>query len=270
MRIDAVRAAWVLVVALSMGSCGQGAEDHLAAAARTVGEIKSGVLDMRLSIAPTSSPETPIGFTIEGPFEVNEHGLEADLRYRQVAGSNEAAVRFVAADGRAFVEAGGSFYELPVVDDASAAKAPSVLQDLSFESWAADPSIVDAERSGQMTIVSPLDEAAALEGLRRLLDELDMKEASGLAVFDGLDEEAVERSVRDGTMTVRVGEDDDLLRSLIVRLRFAIDPSSPLAEALEGVAGAELTFSVDIQDPNEPIHVEAPQDAAPISELPGA
>jgi hypothetical protein len=70
-------------------------------------------------------------------------------------------------------------------------------------------------------------------------------------------------------MTVRVGP-DDLLRGLVVRLHFGIDASSPLANALEGVAGADLVFSVDITAPNRPVTVAVPQNPHPFSELPGA
>jgi hypothetical protein len=69
-------------------------------------------------------------------------------------------------------------------------------------------------------------------------------------------------------MTVRIGEDDQLLRALTVRLRFALDPSSPLSEALKDVLGAELEFSIAIEDPNQPVRVETPADPQPISELP--
>jgi hypothetical protein len=262
---------WVtaLPLLLLMGACGATAEDHLSAVSQNVGRIESGVLDMRLSLSAASDPEKPIGFAIDGPFEVGAEGLEADLVFRQVAGSAEAEVRFVAVDGRAFVETEGSAYELPVEEDPSPGMAPTVLEDLGFEHWAADPTVVQGGPDDPLTIVSPLDELSALEGIGVLLDDLDMKEASGLALLDGLDDEALERSVEGGSMTVRIGP-DDLLRRLVVRMRFGIDPSSPLAEVLEDVVGAELLFSVEIAEHNRPVSVTPPEDPQPISELPGA
>jgi hypothetical protein len=257
----------VALLVLSMSACGRTAEDHLLAVSQNVDHIRSGVLDMRLSVSAVSAPDEPIGFAIHGPFDVADDRLQADLTYRQVAGSAEAEIGFVAVDGRAFVETDGSFYELPVAKDSSPGMAPTVLEDLGFERWAADPAVAEGRADDQLTIVSPLDEVQALEGIGRLLDELDMKEASGLAVLDGLDDETLERSVEGGSMTVRAGP-DDLLRSLVVRLRFGIDPSSALADALKGVAGAELVFSVAITNLNRPVTVVLPRDPRPFSELP--
>lgn len=261
-------ASIAVILAVSAGACGGGAEERLSEASGTLGEIRSGILDVGLSIAAVSAPGSLVGFEIHGPFAVEADGLEADLRYRQTAGSAEAQARFVAADGRAFVESGGSFYELPLAEDASAARAPGVLQELGFEGWATDPRILDRGSSDQVTIVAALDEVAALDGIGRLLDELEMKEASGFALLEGLDPGALERSIRGGVLVVRVGKDDGLFRGLTVRLRLRIDPSSPLADVLEDVAGARLLFHVEIGNPNEPIHVIPPRDALPIGELP--
>jgi hypothetical protein len=261
---------WIVtLLLLSMSACGRSAEDHLRAVSENVDRIKSGVLNMRLSISAVSAPDQPIGFAIQGPFEFAAGELKADLTYRQVAGTAEAGVHFVAVDGRAFVEADGTFYELPVARNPAAISAPTVLEDLGIERWAADPAVREGSTNGELTIVSQIDEVVTLESIGRLLDELDMKEASGLAVLDGLDDDTLERSVERGSMTVRVGP-EDLLRALVVRLRFGVDPSSPLADALEGVAGADLMFSVEITTPNRPVTVALPQDPHPISELPGA
>jgi hypothetical protein len=261
---------WVaILLILQMSACSRTAEDHLHAASDKVDQIRSGVLHMRLSVAAVSAPHEPVGFAIQGPFDVAGQSLKADLTYRQVAGTAKAEVRFLAVDDRAFVETDGNVYELPVGQDSSLAGAPTVLDDLDFEHWAADPAVQDSGSDDQLTIVSPLDEVVTVQAIGRLLDELEMKEASGLAVLDGLDDETLERSVERGSMTVRVGP-DDLLRGLVVRLHFGIDPSSPLADALEGVAGADLVFSVDITAPNRPVSVALPQNPHPISELPGA
>jgi hypothetical protein len=265
----AARCLATLSLLLSIGSCGEDAAGQLSAVADNVDRIESGVLDMRLSVSAVSAPEARIGFGIHGPFALEGSGLEADLTYRQVAGSEEAEVRFVAVDGRAFVESDGTFFELPVEDDPSTAEAPTALQDLGFEGWAADPTVVGGDPGDHLTITSPLDEVSALAGIGRLLDDLEMKEASGLAVLEGLDDEALERSVSSGSITVRIGP-DDLLRELIVRMRFGVDPSSPLAEILQGVTGAELLFTVEIAEANRPVSVELPQGARPISELPGS
>jgi hypothetical protein len=258
-----------LTLVLSMSACGGTAQDRLDAVAENVDRIESGVLDMRLSLSAASAPEEPIGFTISGPFGVGAEGLVADLTYRQIAGSEEAEMRFVAVDGRAFVETGGTFYELPVEDDPSPAEAATMLEDLRFADWAVDPTVREGGTDDQLTVVSRLDEVSAMQGIGLLLDDLDMEEASGLALLDGMDDEAVERSVEDGSMTVRIGP-DDLLRGLIVRMRFGIDRESPLADALRDVAGAEFLFSVEIAEANQPVSVAAPEGARPISDLPAA
>jgi hypothetical protein len=266
-RVVACGGASILLLAMS--ACGGSAQDRLEAAAENVDRIESGVLDMRLSLTAASAPDTPIGFSLTGPFGLGAEGLEADLTYRQIAGSAEAQLRFVAVEGRAFVETAGTFYEIPVDDGPTPATAPTMLQDLGFADWAIDPTVHEGVDQNQLTIVSGLDEGPAIAGIGDLLGDLDMKEASGLSLLDGLDDETVRRSIEGGSMTVRIGP-DDLLRDLVVRMRFGLDPSSPFAEALEGVAGAELLFTVEIGEPNQPVSVAPPQGARPISELPAA
>jgi hypothetical protein len=250
-----------------MTACGASAADRLAAVSENVDRIQSGVLEMRLSIASVAEPETPIGFEMRGPFDLAGDGLEADLTYRQVAGSVDEEVRFIVAEGRAFVQTDGAFFEIPVEEQAPQAETPTMLQDLALEDWAADPTVVEGG-DGRSTITSPLHEVAALEGLLRMLDQVGMAEASGVAALRELDDEVLERSVDSGSMIVRAGP-DDLLRALVVRIRFGLDPSSPLDKALEGVAGAELLFEVEITRTGRSIVVGVPEDAQPISELPG-
>jgi hypothetical protein len=96
------------------------------------------------------------------------------------------------------------------------------------------------------------------------VDELQLREASGLTSLSGLDHEILAGSVEGGTMVVRVGRLDHLLRSLVIRLRFALDPA-PLSAPSSSVAGAELLFSVRITGPNRPVHVSAPREAVPIA-----
>ncbi len=133
-------ASIAVILAVSAGACGGGAEERLSEASGTLGEIRSGILDVGLSIAAVSAPGSLVGFEIHGPFAVEADGLEADLRYRQTAGSAEAQARFVAADGRAFVESGGSFYELPLAEDAMSSRSPRTRRrhgrPASFRSWA--------------------------------------------------------------------------------------------------------------------------------------
>jgi hypothetical protein len=258
-----------LVGMIMLAACG-GAEprSELRTAAERVDEIRSGVLDFRLSVTSTTDPADRVGFTMEGPFEVAATGLEADLRYRQVAGSIDAEVRLVSGDGRAFVETGGVFYELPVDADATPGSATTVLEQLGFDRWAADPT-VSASAAGARTISSPIAEVETVRGLRGLLDELEMTEAAGLVALDGVDERTIERTVRDGTMRVTLGP-DDLLRELVVRMRFGVAPSSPLGEALADVVGAELLLELRIEEPNRPVDVDLPTEARPASELAAA
>jgi hypothetical protein len=260
------RAVVLVAVTIVLGACGADPRAELRTAAERVDEIRSGVLDLRLSVTSTADTGDAVGFTLQGPFEVGETGLEADLRYRQVAGSTDAEVRLVSGDGRAFVETGGTFYELPVDADAPSAGAATVLEQLGFDRWAADPTVSEGV-AGVRTISSPIAAVATVRGLRGLLDELEMSEAAGLVALDGVDGRTIERTVRDGTMRVTVGP-DDLLRGLVVRMRFGVAPDSPLADALADVVGAELVLELRIEAPNQPVDVDLPTEARPYSELP--
>jgi hypothetical protein len=246
-------AATGVAVAVSGASCAGTAERQLSHAAHTVDGIRSGVMDMRLMV--TSSSEPPFGFTIRGPFALGPGDLRADLRYTQVAGAAKASVRYVASDGRAFVVSEGAFYELPMSQAGSAVQAPTVLDGLGFDEWATAPRLIRTGSSRAIVVVSPVRGAASLFGIARVLDTLELRDAAGLTALGALGEETLERVVRGGTMTVRIREEDGLLRALVVRLHLRLDLSPGVSGSLAAFADAQLVFSVRITRPNEPVRI---------------
>jgi hypothetical protein len=259
-----VARACLIAWAVLLAACGRPPDVILTAVSAGVDRIHSGVLELQLSLTLDAAPRQTVGFRIHGPFEVRGGRVDADLAYRRFAGTAVAEVRFVTAEGRSFVETDGTVYELPQGNGAKA-KAPTVLQDLGFEEWAVEPRVLGVG-GGHVTIVSALEEMRAVQGIHRLLRDLEMEAASGLAVLGRVEGEALRRALDGGMLAALVGP-DGLLRALVVGLRFEHVPS-PAGGPLREIGGADLVLSVEIAEPNEAVVVRVPAGARPLAEQP--
>jgi hypothetical protein len=95
----------------------------------------------------------------------------------------------------------------------------------------------------------------AVNGLLQLASQFQSKPA----LSTPQSQEQVRRAVQQASIEVWTGKDDRLLRKLDIAIRF----SPTASQKVRSLVGASLLFHLAISNPNEQIHVQAPQNAQP-------
>lgn len=252
-------------------ACG-GSEDGRAALAGTadrLAEIRSGRMALKLTIEPRDDPDAGrVGFELAGPFSLPRDGAlpTARLEYTQIAGPRTGGATFVSTGEAAFVEVDGTAYALPPAQ-AVGGGVDDGLGTLRVDRWLKEPS---AEEAGPGTerIVADLDVAAALTDLF----DTARRAGAGDALPEITAEEAerIGGSVREARVEVVTGNDDRLMRKLDAHVEFGLDVPESLRDSLGDVVGATVRFTLELDDHNEPVTVEAPGGARPFAELPAS
>ncbi len=265
-----------LAACAALAGCGESdAESALDETASKLGEIRSGQLDMKVVVSP-STAGSDIGFELEGPFSLPGEGdlPTTDLRYTQIAGENRGDVQFISTEDGAWVEVEGQAYELPadrveaLTGDGGSGGGP--LTELDVASWARDAELDEGPPvAGDQTdsVRSEVDVVKALNDLLGTLEDLGAGEAAGIGPLEGDDAEQLEEAVRSSRLEMLIGTDDRLLRRLVLNLDIGVE-ARELAGGLGRLRGAEVTLELTIADPNGTVEVEAPEDALPYTSLP--
>jgi hypothetical protein len=270
----------VLLPALAGCSLGGGgdAEEVLGETAGNLAEIRSGTLDLRLIVAPRDGDE--FGFEVHGPFALadREGALPVlDVDYTQIVDGRRGTISLVSTGEEAFAVVDGQAYEL---DDAQTAELRAAsgalggesggggLEELPIDDWVVDPKVEDGGEVGgaQTDLVSgDLDLVAATNGL------IELARGFGRALprIEGPNADLLRDSARETNFSVWTGEDDRLLRRLLLEAEFGLEVPEALRAALGDLVGATITFELGVTDPNADVSVEAPEDPRPSSELPG-
>jgi hypothetical protein len=276
-------AALAALAAAALGGCGgDEAATTLQRASASLGDVRSGELDLRFLVSAQGARDADAGFAIEGPFALPDGEGElpqAELTYTQIAGPQRGAVTLV-ADGRdGWVRVGEQAYELPAEraerlrSSGGASEGVGGLDALDLERWIADPERSDGDEiDGVATdrITGRLRAGAALNDLFALGGRVG---ASGAAAGEEVDDEAAERLDEAGenaTIAVDVGRDDGLLRRVRLRVAFPLEQARKLRGELGELRGAEVRFDMTLRNPNAPVAIDAPDDALPFSALDAA
>ena len=260
-RIVALVAAALVTAGCATGS--EPAGPALQQTADKLGSIRSGDLTLELELDPRGEGAT-WGFTIDGRFALPEEGAlpVLDVEYAQRRGDESETVRLVSDGERAVVESRGRRIELDEAafaqlrgatggDDGPAAAA----QRLRIESWLVDPELSDGP-DGTDRIDGELDLVAVANGLAQASAAL---EGSEPALLDESDAERLREAVDSAEFELLTGEDDRLLRRLALDVSLGVDVPAELREALgDDVVGADLSFLLEIRDPNRPVEVRLP------------
>ena len=270
------RALAALLASAAFAGCGASdSEDALNETASKLGEIRSGQLDMKLVVSP-STARSDIGFELEGPFSLADKGElpTTDLRYRQIAGDKRGDVQFVSTKNGAWVKVKGQAYELPpdrvagLVGDGGDGGGP--LAELDLASWARDPELDDGPAvAGDETerVRSEVDVVKALNDLLGTLGDLGAGEAAGLGPLEAEDARQFEDAIRSSRLEVLTGKEDRLLRRMALHLDIGVK-ARELAGGLGRLSGADVTLELKIADPNGTVRVREPKDALPYTSLP--
>jgi hypothetical protein len=257
--------AGVLLVA----GCGpRGADGPLAAAGENLADIRSGVMTLRLIATTSSGADT--GFEVSGPFSLPEDDSlpTVDLTLEQLGVHGAEPVRFISTGKSAYVETGGTAYELPPQSTESLRGDPQAADEGPFDQLELDTWVTDQTSSEGATvdgvetetISGPLDVVAAANGLFGLARDLG---GTTVPEIEGEEAERLRAAVESASLEVVVGRDDELLRRLRIDVDLTASAPERLEPALAELLGVRFQLLLAIEDPNEPVRVEPPRDSLP-------
>ena len=282
LAVVAVLAAASTVVA----GCGKASPPARALSATTshLNDIHSGRLTMSLlgsSATGGDASSGAEGFRLEGPFSVaTKKGRlpVADLEFTRVVGGAEQQTRFISTGSAAFLRIQSGVYRLPdarVADLRARGKVgnDAGLAGLDLDKWVSHPTMRgDGSRDGVpvVRISGQLDPVQALNDMLSVASGLGASDPGSPTHLTGSAADRVRRAVRSSTVEIITGRDDHLLRELRVTIGLAVNARDRLRTALGRLAGVQLSMHLAVTAPNRPVHVVAPANARPASELPGS
>jgi len=262
-RLLIVLAALALLVPGCGGgsSSGGNAQQVLSETASNLGKIRSGELALELSFGGMGSDKS--GFQLNGPFALKQGALpEAQLDYTQIAGSKSVTSTFISTGDKAYVSTRGVTYVLPpkLADQVRSAVGTGTAlgQQFDLSSWIEEPELLDGGDVGGAStdkVSARLNVVNAVNSLLQLASQLQSKPALSTPQSQA----QVRRAVEKATIDVWTGKDDRLLRKLDISIKF----SPTASQKVKSLVGASLLFHLAITNPNEQIHVEAPQNTQP-------
>jgi hypothetical protein len=272
-----VAAAVVAGVAAAAG-CGGGGGDAgpvLSDTAAKLGAIRSGDLSLSLHVDPHGSGSA-FGFEVNGPFSLAKKGSlpVADLQYTQIANGQQGTARLISTGSKAYVQVGGTVYELPAEQTAELRNATGDLRSsgglaqLDIGDWIKDPKLSDGgEVGGADTkhVQAGLNTAAAVDDLLSLSRGF----GSSLPTLDAKSRKKLADATKSASLDLYTGAKDHLLRKLDIDADFGLSVPDSLASALGTMVGAKVSFELGISRPNSTVHVSTPAHALPASEFPG-
>jgi hypothetical protein len=257
--------------ALVWVGCGGGASanEALSETADNLGKIRSGDLSLRLAVEATGGEQ--VGFELEGPFAFSEREQlpVAEIDVTQIAGDERTTITFLSTGEAAYVRIGEETFELPRAQTerlrgvGGEPESGGGLAALRIEDWFGDAELSDGgEVGGAETdrVSAKLDVVSAANDLLELARAFGGIDAQAL---EGASAEQLERAVDSASIDVFTGEEDRLLRRLVIDARLGADLPPELEEAAGAFGGARFALELGIADPNRPVSVEEPEDAQP-------
>jgi hypothetical protein len=265
-----------LVAVLALAGCG-GGNDEEASGLLERGfstDVRSGyaTVDAELELEGIEGFEGPLRLRLDGPFQVAAGDPtdlpNLDMGFRASGAGQEFAGRVVLTRENAWVEYGGSTYE--------------VGEDL----WAQLRETLDEQGRGQPETfaeagLDPLDwvDGAEVEGEEQVSGVRATKVRGTLDVEAFLrDSNELSRGQRVPESTLRDVEDviddvefeawigaDDIWRRVATEAVFEVPEEE--RDSVGGLEGGRLSLEVELDDPNEPVEIDEPPDARPLEEL---
>jgi hypothetical protein len=265
----------VALAAVALAPAAVACSDPVAEAAEHLGDIRSGELHVAIEVGTVADAPATVSYSLDGPFALAHPGElpVADLTWVRTADDDTSEARFLSTGQEAFVVVDDQPYQL---DEGQVAglRAPAgeegegsnPLESLDVESWVQDPETT--EEGDLVTVRGDLDVPVALNAILALTSQVGAREIAGIHPVEDEDADRLRRAVEEATFELVSTKEDHLLRSLAIDVRLAAPGEGPLAER-PPVPAVSFSFELGIERPNEPVSVEAPEGALPISELEG-
>lgn len=258
MRFASLSAGAGVVVALA--ACGgdgggAGAGDVLDRAGRTLGELRSADLRLRLTAEADGAPGQ-VGFELDGPLALGDPPV-GRVRYVQLAGRQEGSLDLLLTRSGTFAEIDGQAYRLPA-GQARPVREAAKLRSLDLEGLVREPKAGDGPRiDGVETrrVTGELDVAAMLR------DVLGARTA-------GKDAERLQRTGKGSRFEMLAGREDGRLRRLRLDVRLGAGLPAEVRRRLGTGEGARLRFALDLAKLDGKVQVQTPRDALPASRIP--
>jgi hypothetical protein len=253
-RIAAVLAGVGLLAAGCGGSSGPNARDVLKQTAAKIGQIRGGVLGLRLVVTPHGGGD-PFGFELHGPFTLAKTGLPVtNMAYTQIANGQQATATLVSNGSDAHVELAGKRIALSPAQTDSLRQAAGQLRGtgkggrLALDTWVKDAKASDGgDVGGAKTdkVEGKLDVAQAVAGL------LEFARLSGRRIgqLTAADKRQLQDAVRSSSFVLYSGKDDRLLRKLQLAIDVGVDVPADLRSALGQLVGAKVDFELSVANP---------------------
>jgi hypothetical protein len=251
-------------IAFLLAGCGGSAgpaRNDLRAAAQKLGQIRAGVLDLKLLVTPLQGTNGRIGFELSGPFKLRKDALPiAKLRYTQYAGANVASATFVSTGTQAYALSGGRRVALPASAAAEIEHAAGGITGggaetpLRIDNWLDYPSVSDGGTVGGAStdhVTAKLDVVNAANGLLGFVRTL----GHATPTITGSSADQLRKAVKSSSIDVWIGKRDKLLRKLDLKAQLGFDVPKELQRALGNVVGANVEFLLAVSNPNRPIQL---------------
>lgn len=281
--------AFVVLTALILATGTPSAGDLMKQASQSFGEVERGVFSFEISITPKGSESAEASsIKLAGPFElVSDKPLpEAQITYTITSGERSQTVNLVTTGDEAYTIVGGQAYELPDEAAKQLREATKQLSDdgngkdgksestglsglnLNFDKWLIDPEVSDGgevDGTAVWSTSAKVDVVAALQDLASSASALSGVTGSAVPKLSESEIKQLEDSFSNARVEVLVGKYDGIVRGIDLSMDFSTPAA--LSASTGGITGGKLNVKIGIEDPNQPVDVQAPTDPLPFKSL---
>jgi len=218
------------------------------------------VLTFAVDVKPKDGE--PFGFSLDGPFELAQEGelAKADVEYTQSANGESATIRLVSDGEQAVAISDGKRVELSpdalesLRNTGGGLGGGGGLEELRIDGWLVEPKLSGGPDDTDK-ITGELDFVEVANGL------LAFAKSLGRGAGEPLGEEDAKRlrdSIESSDFEILTGAEDRLLRRLSFDVSLGLDVPKALRQAFGDVVGADVSFLIEVDKPNEPVEVTLP------------
>jgi hypothetical protein len=283
-------------VCLGLAGCGAGsssenAQGLLRATFSGTHPVKSGKLNVALSVNPSGSRTLtgPIALNFGGPFQSRGAGKlpQSAFTIKLTALGNSGSVAIISTGTHGYVSFQGSSYQLPQADfqklessfsqlasSAGSSGKSGVLGKLGINPmhWLTNPQVVGTESVGGVPtthIHAGINVNAFLGDFNTFLQKASSLNVPGSSSLShGLSAStisAIAGEIQNPSFDVWTGNSDKTLRRVAIHLTLPV--SGQISTLLGGLRSAGIGLSMDYSDLNQPQTINAPSSLQPYSQF---